>query len=200
MATLAQRISDLAAAIRGKFNTLTPNVPTEGGTASQFWRGDKQWATPGGGADPWTRAVVANDVVNATTAFVDVTGLSVTIPANTHFVIEADILLAAAATANLPRLGWNWSAALTFGESELWYASSATAKVFVNGLNHTSAGNSQMAVGTAPVAGVYAAGGRFKGRTAGAPVTIKLQIAAESALANAATVKARSEMRSRTIA
>lgn len=49
MATLATRISDLATAIRDKFNLLTPNVPEAGGTASQYWRGDKVWAIPPGG-------------------------------------------------------------------------------------------------------------------------------------------------------
>lgn len=146
-------------------------------------------------ADPWTRQYRATDLVNATVAFSD--ALSITIPANTNFVIELDALLAAVATANLPRLGWNWSAALAYGEAELWYASSATAKVFANGLNLTAAGNLQMPVGTAPIVGVYAAGGRFKGRTGGAAVTIKLQLAAEAAAANAAILKVGSEMRTR---
>lgn len=200
MATLVERISALATAIGAQIKAIGARAPTDGGQATQFWRGDKTWATPPSGGDPWTRAIVAADVVNATTSFADVTGLSVTIPANTSFVIEADLLVAAVATANLPRLGWAWSAALAFGESEIWYASSASAKVFTIGLNHTAAGNLQAAAGTAPVAGVYGAGGRFKGRTGAAAVTIKLQLAAETAAANAATVKAGSEMRSRLIA
>lgn len=150
-----------------------------------------------GGADPWTRAFLAADHVNATVAFTDAPGMSVVIPANTDFTIELDLLLAAIVTTNLPRVGINWNAALAWGEGELWYASSATAKVFANGLNLTAAGNLQMAAGTAPVVGVYGAGGRLKGRTGGASVTIKLQLAAESAAANAATMKAKSEFRSR---
>lgn len=195
MATLATRLADLAAAIRGKFNSLTPNVPTAGGNASQFWRGDKTWQPAP--SDPWTRQYLAADFVNATVAFNDVTGFSVTVPANTNFVIEADLLLAAIATANLPRLGWTWSAALTYGESELWFTASATAKTFQLGFNHTAASTSQMPAGTAPVVGVFGAGGRFKGRTAGNPVTLKLQLAAETAAANAAILKAGSEMRAR---
>lgn len=195
MATLATRIADLAAAIRGKLNTLTPHVPSAGGTAGQFWRGDRTWSAPP--SDPWTRQFLAADFVNATVAFNDVTGFSVTVPANTNFIIELDALLAAVATANLPRLGWNWNAALAYGESELWLTASATAKTFTLGSNLTAAGNSQSPVGTAPVAGVFAAGGRFKGRTGANPVTVKLQLAAESAAANAAILKAGSEMRAR---
>lgn len=147
-------------------------------------------------ADPWSRQYRATDLVNATVTFSD--AFSVTIPANTNFVIELDALLSAGAVAtNMPRLGWIWSAALSYGEAELWYASSATAKVFANGLNLTAAGNLQMVSASAPVLGVYGAGGRFKGRTGAAAVTIKLQLAAEAAAANAAILKAGSEMRTR---
>ena len=187
----------ISSATQTALNAKEPTIAP--GTTSQFYRGDKTWQTlpTGGGSDPWTRLMLAADFVNATVTFNDVTGLTITIPATTDFVIEFDLLLAAVATANLPRVGINWSAALAWGEGELWYESSATAKVFANGVNLTAAGNLQMAVGTAPVVGVYGAGGRFKGRTGGAQVTIKVQLAAESAAANGATMKAKSEMRVR---
>lgn len=150
-----------------------------------------------GGAD-WTRIFLAADFVNATVAFNTITGFSVVIPANTDFVLEADILLSTVAAANLPRLGWNWSAALVWGTCELEYQSTATAKIFANGFNLTAAGNLQMPVGSAPVGpGVYGAKGYFKGRTGAAAVTVNLQLAAETAAANAVTAKAKSELRYR---
>lgn len=154
----------------------------------------------GGGGDVWTRRGLAADHVSATTAFADVAGWSVQIPANTNFTIEGElILLAGAAATNLPRFGLNWNAALARAVGEVWYHSSATAKVTANALNLAAAGNLQMAGGTAPALNQHYSGGFFlKGRTGGSAVTIKAQLAAESAAANAAQLKVGSEFRSRT--
>lgn len=146
----------------------------------------------------WARVGLAADFVNATVTFTDVTGWACTIPANTNFTIEADLILAAVATANLPRFGLNWNAALAWGAGQVAYDSSATAEVVARGLNLSAAGNLQMAAGTAPVAGAYAGRAFLKGRTGGSAVTIKGQLAAETAAANAATLRRGSEFRYRT--
>lgn len=149
------------------------------------------------GGDAWTRVGLASDHVNGTTSFTDVPGWSIIIPANSNFTIECELLLAAVATTNLPRFGFNWNAAFAWAVGELMYDSSATAKVYANGVNLAAAGNLQMAAGTAPVAGGYGGRAYLKGRTGGAPVTIKAQLAAEAAAANAATLRRGSEFRSR---
>lgn len=179
MATLKARIEALATQIGAEIKAVRSEI-----------------GAGGGGSDPWTRKFITSDFINTTTSFITITGFSVTIPANTNFVIELDLLLAAVATTNLPRVGINWSSNLSYAEGELWYSSSATAKVFTLGHNLTTAGNLQMPVGTAPIAGVYGAGGRFKGRTS-AQCIISLQLAAETAAPNGAILKNGSEFRSR---
>jgi hypothetical protein len=125
-------------------------------------------------------------------------GWTCTIPANTNFTVEADLILSAIATANLPRFGLNWSAAFAWAVGSIAYDSSSSAEVNLRGINLTAAGNLQMAVGTAPVIGSYAGRVFLKGRTGAAAVTIKGQLAGESAAANAATLRRGSEWRYRT--
>lgn len=50
MATLADRITDLAAAVRNKLNSMTTAIngkeaAISAGTTAQYWRGDKSWQT-----------------------------------------------------------------------------------------------------------------------------------------------------------
>lgn len=146
----------------------------------------------------WSRVGLSADFVNATVTFTDVTGFTCTIPANTNFTIEADLIVAAVATANLPRLGFTWNQALTHAVAEIEQHTSASAKASTNGLNLAAAGTLQTAAGTAPVAGNYAARAYMKGRTGANACTIKLQLAAESAAANGATLRRGSEYRWRT--
>lgn len=150
------------------------------------------------GSGDWARVGLASDFVNATVAFTDVTGWTCTIPANTNFTVEADLILSAVATANLPRFGLSWSAALAPGMAQIGYDSSTSAEVVLRGLNLTAAGVLQMAAGTAPVIGAYGGRALLKGRTGAAAVTIKGQLAAETAVANGAILKRGSEFRYRT--
>lgn len=202
MATLQARIEELAAAIRDKFNALTPNVPAGGGTASQFWRGDKTWAVPASGADPWTRIKLAADFTNAATGFADITGLTYTPPANTDFMIEAELIILTTTTTTLPRIGVAIPAGQQWATAMIRQAgASDTAQVQAQGGVTTGAGNIQMAAGGLAVANsprlcLVA----IKGRSGAAPAAIKLQMAAEIAGANVCFVKAGSEMRSRVLA
>jgi hypothetical protein len=178
--TLAERLAAFVAAVGADIKALNASV------AALVAGGD------------WSRVGLTNDFVNATVTFTDVTGFTCTIPANTNFTIEADLIVAAVATANLPRLGFIWNQALTHGVAEIEQHTSATAKGFTNGLNLAAAGNLQTAVGTAPVAGNYSARAYMKGRTGANACTIKLQLAAETAAANAAILRRGSEFRYRT--
>jgi hypothetical protein len=81
-----------------------------------------------------------------------VTGWSCTIPANTNFTIEVELLLVAGnATTNLPLFGFSWSAALAQGAGFVSYDSSTSAEVMLRGLGLTAIGTLRMAAGTAPV-------------------------------------------------
>jgi hypothetical protein len=151
----------------------------------------------GGSSDLWTRVYLASDHVNGTTTLTDVPGLTVTIPANTNFVIEGEFTLQTPTSTNLPRLAVAWSAGLTFGSLEIWYHT-ATARVFANSWTTTSAGVLQHAAGSAPGNAMPFGSGMFmKGRTGASACTIKVQLAAETAAANAAIMKAGAEFRHR---
>lgn len=200
MATLAQRISDLAAAIRAKFNTITPNVPSAGGNAAQFWRGDKTWAAPP--AEPWTRIKLAADFTTALATFGDITGLTYTPPANSDFMIEAELLLLTTTATNLPRVGVAIPAGYQWAAAEIRQAGATdTAQIQTHGGTLTTLANIQTAAG-----GLAAANSprlcvvRVKGRSGASPAAIRLQLAAETAGANICFVKAGSEMRSRLVA
>lgn len=158
-------------------------------------------AFAGGGGDPWTRLILASDFVVGVTTFANVTGMQCVIPANTKFVMELDLLLKTTVATNLPRFGLAWTAATVDGAAELWQQSSATARLLTEGFGLQASSVLQTAAGTAPVAaGAYLGGGLFKGTTGpSGPVTMNLQLAAESAASNVATMMAGSEMRYRTL-
>lgn len=203
MASLASRINDLTVAIRNKMNLMSPRLLPVGGSIGQFIQktgagdGAAGWANATN--SDWVRVGLAADFVNATVTFNDVTGFTCTIPANTNFTIEVELLLVAGnAATNLPRFGFIWSAALAQAAGFVAYDSSTSAEVMLRGLGLTAAGNLQVAAGTAPGVTPYAGRAFLKGRTGVAAVTIKLQLAAETAAANAAQIKAGSEFRYRT--
>jgi hypothetical protein len=204
VATLASRISLLSTAIGNYIrDSVKPRLLPAGGSSGQVLAKSSAtdyatgWVTPG--SDPWTRVGLAADAVNATVTFTDVTGWTVTVPANTNFTVECELILVAGnATTNLPRFGFTWSAALAYGVGEVAYDSSTSAEVVLKAQGLTSAGNLQMAAGTAPTTTAYKGRALLKGRTGGSAVTIKGQLAAESAAASAAQLKIGSEFRSRT--
>lgn len=154
----------------------------------------------GGGVDPWTRIKLTTDFVNGTTTFNTITGMSFTPAANTDWLLEAFLLLQTPATANLPRLGLNVAAGQQYGSAMIEYPTSGTAKSTTNGWWTTGLANIQMAVGTAPVAGQPYLGYLWAtGRQGATPGAINIQLAAETAAANAAIAKAGSHMRWMTV-
>jgi hypothetical protein len=182
MATLATRINDLAIAVRNKFNAISARID----------------AIPGATAP----VKLASDFVNATVTFTDITGFSYTPPANSDFEVEAWLLIVAGAAAtNLPRLGISVGAGQQYGACSIEQAgASASTEVAMHGTFLTSAVNALVpAGGVAAINTPYEAVVRIKGRSGASPGAIKLQIAAESAAANAAIVKAGSKMVTRTI-
>lgn len=204
MATLATRLSDLATAIGNYIrDSVKPRLLPPGGALGQVLTKTSAndyaagWAAPA--ADPWTRLGLAADFVNATVAFTDVTGWAVTIPANTNFTVEAELIIVAGnASTNLPRFGFSWNAALAYGVGEVAYDTSTSAELALKAQGLGAASTLQMAAGTAPGTTAYRGRGFLKGRTGANPVTIKGQLAAESAATAAAQLKIGSEFRSRT--
>lgn len=157
-------------------------------------------ALPNAPGDSVTK--LASDFVNATVTFNDITGFSYTPPANSDFEIEAWLLIVAGAAAtNLPRVGISVGAGQQYGAMSCEQVGATTAtEVATHGTFLTGAATLQVpAGGVAAINTPYEAVVRVKGRSGATPGAIKLQLAAESAAANAAIVKAGSKMVTRTI-
>lgn len=205
MATLASRITSLAAAIRDKLNLMTPRLVPAGGTTGQFLTKttgnnyDLSWAPPPSGTDPWTRVGLAADVVNATVTFSNITGFSFTPPANTNFTIEGEILLVTAGTTNMPRIQASVGAGQAYWAVDIEWQSGASAKTYSEGQGTTAAGLISIPAGTAVVATPtpFLVKYVIKGRSGAAPAAIAIQLAAESAATSAAIAKVGSEFRYR---
>lgn len=145
---------------------------------------------------------LAADFVNATVAFTDVTGMTYTPPANTDFEMEFWLLVVAGAAAtNLPRVGISIGAGQQYGAASVEQCGATlTTEVVQHGTFLAAAVNVQVpAGGFAAISTPYEAVGRVKGRSGAAPGAIKLQLAAETAAANAAIVKAGSRMTVKTL-
>lgn len=145
---------------------------------------------------------LAADFVNATVAFTDVPDLSYTPPANTDFEITAWLLIVAGnAATNLPRLGISIAAGQQYGAMSIEQAgATSSTEVAAHGSFLAVAATLQVpAGGLAAVNTPYEAMLRIKGRSGAAPGAIKLQLAAETAAANAAIIKAGSSMTVRTL-
>lgn len=181
MATLAQRITDLTVAIRTKFNLLSARIDAVGGGPAPI--------------------ILASDFVNATVTFNDITGFTYTPPANSNFEIEGWLLIQTVAAANLPRLGISVGAGQAYGSMSIEQAgATASTEVAAHGSFLATAVSLQVPAGGLAVANTpYEAVLRCKGRSGASPGPIKFQVAAETAAANAAIVKAGSKMKAGTV-
>lgn len=145
---------------------------------------------------------LASDFVNATVTFNDITGFSYTPPANTDFEVEAWLLIVAGnASTNLPRVGISIGAGQQYGACSIEQAGATTAtEVATHGTFLTTLTTVQVPAGGVAAANTpYEATVRIKGRSGASPGAVKLQLAAESAAASAAIVKAGSKMVTRTL-
>lgn len=150
---------------------------------------------PGDSADPWTKIGLANDFANSTVSFNTITGWTFTPPANTNWILEADVLIQTAGTTSVPRLGLNVVAGQAYGSGEIEFSTGAAAKGSASAWWTTGVANLQVPAGTAPVANQpYWMRLRASGRSGASPTAINVQLAAELA-GTAATVKRGSEMR-----
>lgn len=109
MATLAARISDLAAAIRDKINLMVPRLLPSGGTAGQFLvknsstNYDAAWVSP-----DWTYVVLASDWATSSTTLANATGLAFTPQPNKTYIIEF------VGSCRQASGGWGWSVGMAF--------------------------------------------------------------------------------------
>lgn len=159
-------------------------------SSSTFLRGDNTWATPSGGADPWTYLSVngGSDFSTTSGAAVDVTGLAFTPSANTKYEFECKLLLRTATTTVNPRVGLAWSTGLTDGVCLITEAQAATGTplfasgnpnaallIAVGGLPNTT--QSWPATVTATIAAGASPSGttrvQLASETAGTSVTVK---------------------------
>jgi len=97
-------------------------------SATTFLRGDNTWATPGGGSDPWTYLAVngGSNFTTSSATVVDVTGLTLTVSANTRYEFECMLLLRTATATVNPRVGLAWSTGLTDGAAVIQELQAAT--------------------------------------------------------------------------
>lgn len=164
--------------------------------SSNFLRGDRTWAAPSGGADPWTYAVVASDFSTTSATAVEVTGLAFTPLSNTRYEFEAILLLRTATATVNPRVGLAWPTGLTDGAAQIIEAQAATGTPLFASGNPTAA--LLVAVGGLPnttqswparVTGLVIAGASPAG-------AVRIQLASETA-GTTVTIKAGSLLRYR---
>jgi hypothetical protein len=203
-----------AAALTALGNPFTSALkglaPASGGGTTNFLRADGTWAAPagGGGADPWTRSMLASDFNSAVTGFGTITDgvnpFEWTPPANSNYTIEGELILWTTNSANLPRVGVRVETGLTAGYGSVFIqqvgATTSTTVQLAGGFNNPAAAFAyQVPAGGLPSSNApYWCWVQIKGKSGAAPSKISLQMAAELAAAATCYVKAGSEMRWRT--
>lgn len=171
-------------------------LPKLSNNSAQFLNGAGAWASPGGGSDPWTYAVLASDFTTTSATAVDVTGLAFTPAASTKYEFEATLMTRTATTTVGPRPGLAWPTGMTDGVAVIKQTSSATAELTTNGNVNAAL---LCAVGGLPtntqsypanIRGMVIAGATPSG-------TVKIQLASETA-GTTVTIKAGSFIKYRT--
>ena len=92
MATLSSRITDLAAAVRAKFNLVTPRLLPAGGSTNQTLRKSSGTDYAVAWTSDWTYVKLAADFTTTGVTAAD-SGLSFTPAANKTYVVEGLLLL-----------------------------------------------------------------------------------------------------------
>lgn len=187
---------DAAYSALGHNHSGTYEPAIAAGTGSQFWRGDKTWAVPSGGSDPWTYVRLASDFVTSSATAVDI-GMAFTPAASKRYEFEARLRLRTATATVGPRPGIAWPAGFADGGGEMRTPSSASAQVL-------QFGNPNAAI-LGPVGGLPNTTQSWPGYIGGeiemgsSPSgTVKLQLASETAGTNV-TCKAGSYLRYREV-
>lgn len=210
-----QEILDLISTTRGTilyrgaalWSALAP------GTAGHFLKtngagADPEWAAGGGGGSDWTEIKLTSDFVTGLATFSLITDgshpFSWVPPANSDIEIEIESMMQTVATANLPRLQVVVPGAANNTQyGYIWISESQTVSTFsyqVQGFG-TGGGTADFTSGAfASSGGVFPGIGRVKVRTGSSPAAIVANAAAESAAANACTIKAGSRYRYRVLA
>jgi hypothetical protein len=102
-------------------------------TAATFLRGDRTWAAPSGGSDPWTYVRMTSDRWVSSSGQVSVTGFAFAPSASTRYEIEAQIMCRTSSATCGPRPGIVWPTNLICGTVSIWMASAANAQVLGTG-------------------------------------------------------------------
>jgi hypothetical protein len=101
-----------------------PKAPND---TAKFLRGDATWATPSGGADPWTIVTLASDFSTSSTTPVAVTDFKFTPATNKTYIVLGWFLIRTNNATYGARPGISWPSNLTDGCAKVEAASSLTA-------------------------------------------------------------------------
>lgn len=131
MATLAQRLADLTAAVRTKFNLVTPRLLPAGGSSGQALRKTTSADYDAAWSPDWTYVKLAADFSTSVVAAVD-TALAFTPAAGKTYAVQGLLLLRTSNTAAGPRPGLAFPTGLTDQVAQLMVGDSATTAVIAH--------------------------------------------------------------------
>jgi hypothetical protein len=143
--TLAQRLADLTAAVRGKFNLVTPRLLPPGGLAGQSLRKASVADYDGAWSPDWTYVKLLADLSTSAAAAID-TALAFTPAADKTYAVQGLLLLRTSLATVGPRPGLAFPTGLTDQIAQLMVGDSATTAVIAH--------NTGAAVMQAPVTGL----------------------------------------------